>query len=158
MDNLQDSEGINCPYPRNRDECLAELAGLRNSVTKWNIILDDIYKAIVGDIHGNVGLQPKVKKLEEELIEIKERLGKIEEFVSKSPPRESVKTAVEKIGEHDKILHDIQPESSNSHDLKMMGKGILILLGASGGIGAFFIFLHRYIIPLLKSSPTSNNP
>lgn len=146
-----DNKGNNCPYPQNREECLVELAQLKSSVTKWNLILEDIYKAIVGDIHGNIGLQPKVKKLEEELELIKERLVKIEEFVSNSPPRQSVKQAVEKVGEFDRILHEIKPETADIHDKKMIVKGGLIVIGSLTGIMAFLTWLHKYIVPFFKS-------
>lgn len=148
-----DIRETNCPYPRNRDECLAELSQLKGSVNKWNLILEDIYKAIVGDIHGNMGLQSKVKTIEEEIVSINTRLLALEKFVNSSPDRAKLKDVISKVDKIDPLLEEIIPETKDSHDKKMIIRGMLMLLGVSGGIITAIAGFHKYILPLFKISP-----
>lgn len=127
------------------------------SVEKWNNLIQDIHVAVVGDIHGKVGLLTQVKELQGQFIIIIDRLKNFDSFIKKAETVEDLvrnrQLTIDSITELknrlvivESILAEIKPETEDTKKKKWLIIGGIAVIGVIAGI-------VKFIFPFLKGIP-----
>lgn len=142
-----------------------QIRNLEETIAKCNIVIRDVYDAVVGDVHGKLGLIPQVtdmqgriKVIEENMTRLYENANKIinldDDIRSIQQLKEELKDLKIKSAGIEKLINDkIFPEVEDTKKKKWWIAGIISTLVA---LWAFLKFILPFIMDIYKLSKQIN--